>query len=91
LRASQGGVFMSLKQALDDIRTASAARVPPDKLAVMHRATADLRASGILERVLKVGDTLPPFALANADGVTVQSSQLLGMGAVVLTVFRGHW
>ena len=82
---------MSLKKSLDDIRTASASRVPPDKLAVMHRATDDLRHSGILDRVLKVGDTLPPFALANADGVTIKSSQLLGMGAVVLTVFRGHW
>ncbi len=82
---------MSLKQALDDIRTASAvARFITASLSGGTRA-ADLRASGILERVLKVGDTLPPFALANADGVTVQSSQLLGMGAVVLTVFRGHW
>ena len=57
----------------------------------MHRATADLRASGILDRVIKVGDPLPPFALKNAFGQQVRSADLLATGPLVLTVFRGSW
>jgi hypothetical protein len=34
---------------------------------------------------------LPPFSLTNMRGVTVTSGELLKRGAVVLSVFRGHW
>jgi peroxiredoxin len=57
----------------------------------MHRATDDLRASGILDGVIKVGDRLPPFALQNAFGQEVRSSELLANGPLVLAVFRGTW
>jgi peroxiredoxin len=57
----------------------------------MHRATEDLRAAGILNSVIKVGDRLPPFALKNAFGQDVRSSELLARGPLVLTVFRGSW
>jgi hypothetical protein len=66
-------------------------RIPPDKRAIMHRAADDLRASGILKGVTKVGDRLPPFALQNAFGQEVRSSELLANGPLVLTVFRGTW
>jgi hypothetical protein len=82
---------MSLKETLDQIRTSAGARIPADKLAAMAAATTRLRESGILDGVVRVGSPLPPFALANADGDIVRSSQLLDRGAVVLTVFRGHW
>ncbi len=59
--------------------------------AIMHRATDDLRASGILDGVIKVGDPLPLFALKNAFGQEVRSSELLAKGPLVLTVFRGSW
>lgn len=82
---------MGLKAQLAEMREASAKRIPADKLAVMHAATNDLRGSGILERMIKVGDTLPAFELENARGKKVRSQDLLARGAVVLTVFRGHW
>ena len=50
-----------------------------------------LRASGILDGVIKVGHRLPPFALQNAFGQEVRSSELLANGPLVLTVFRGTW
>jgi hypothetical protein len=53
--------------------------------------TDDLRASGILDGVIKVGDPLPLFALKNAFGQEVRSSELLAKGLFVLTVFRGSW
>ena len=82
---------MSLAKKLDEIRAGAVKMIPEDRLAVMHRATDDLRASGIMERVLKVGDRLPDFALKNTEGDEVRSSDLLSQGAVVLTVFRGSW
>ena len=82
---------MSLEEKLAGIRAAGAARIPEDKRAIMGKATQDLRESGIMDSVIKVGDTLPAFSLSNANGETVTSAGLLAKGAVVLTVFRGHW
>ena len=80
-----------LAEQLETIRQGADKRVPPDKRAIMHRATADLRASGIMDRVIKVGDPLPPFTLKNASGQEVRSEDLLATGPLVLTVFRGSW
>jgi hypothetical protein len=82
---------VSLAEKLDAIRAGGEKRIPPDKRAIMHRAMEDLRASGILARVIKVGDRLPPFMLRNAHGQEVRSPDLLAKGTVVLTVFRGSW
>ena len=71
--------------------TGAQKRIPPDRFEIMLRATKDLRASGIMDGVLKVGDRLPDFELKNAEGDNVRSSELLSQGAVVLTVFRGSW
>ena len=82
---------MTLAERLDTIRQGADKRIPPDKRVIMHRATEDLRASGILDGVIKVGDRLPPFALQNAFGQEVRSPELLSNGPLVLTVFRGTW
>ena len=80
-----------LAEQLETIRQSVDNRVPPDKRATMRRATADLRASGIMDQVIKVGDWLPPFTLKNASGKEVRSEDLLAAGPLVLTVFRGSW
>ena len=82
---------MSLAERLDAIRASGAKRIPADKRAVMGAATQALRESGIERGFIKVGDRLPDFALDSARGRVVRSADLLGRGAVVLTVFRGHW
>ena len=82
---------MTLAERLDTIRQGADKRIPPDKRAIMHRATDDLRASGILGGVVKVGVQLPPFALKNAFGQETRSPELLAGGPLVLTVFRGTW
>lgn len=82
---------MSLAEQLDAMREASAKKMPAEKRAVMGQATVDLRESGILDGVAKPGDRLPEFSLRNAHGVEVHSADLLGQGAVVLSVFRGTW
>jgi len=54
---------MSLQDKLDNRRKEFESSAPPEKLAIMHRATNDLRHSGIMEQVLKAGDRAPDFAL----------------------------
>ncbi len=82
---------MALEDTLRGMREASAKRLPADKAAIMHRATEELRASGIIDQVIKVGEKLPPFALPNAYGQPVRSADLLAKGPLVLTFFRGAW
>lgn len=82
---------MALEDTLRGMREASAKRIPADKAAIMHRATEELRASGVMDRVIKVGDSLPSFALPNANGQVVRSADLLAKGPLVLTFFRGNW
>ncbi len=48
---------MALQDKLNEHKANFEKNAPPEALEVMHRATADLRNSGILDRALKVGDT----------------------------------
>jgi hypothetical protein len=82
---------MSLAEKLEATRAASAGRIPPDRAAIMHRATEDLRNSGALDRIVPVGKPAPAFELANHDGRQVSSADLLAAGPLVLSVFRGSW
>jgi len=82
---------MSLAEKLDELRAASAKRIPEDKRVIMGAATKELAESNIMDGVIKVGDRLPAFALPNSFDETIESSELLAAGPVVLTVFRGVW
>lgn len=82
---------MTLAERLDAIRAAARTRVPPDALAVMERSTEALRASGILDRVVKVGHRAPDFTLPDADGRPVSLAALRAGGPVVLSFYRGRW
>ena len=82
---------MSLKEKLDQIRAGAAKRIPADKLAVMHAVTTRQQASGLADRAISVGATLPSFELANQHGDPVRSADLLATGPLVLTIYRGVW
>ena len=89
--ASQEIFPMSLKEKLDATRAASTARVPADKRAIMTRASADLRASGILQKVLAVGQPAPEFSAPNHDGRMISSHDLVARAPLVISFFRGAW
>ena len=57
----------------------------------MHRSIEDLRASGIMEHVVKRGAAAPDFTLPNAAGTPVALKELVGRGPVVLSFYRGRW
>jgi hypothetical protein len=90
LQGLPGGI-MSLQDRLNAFKADFESKVPPEKLAIMHRATEDLRRSGILDRVLKVGASLPEFTLPNYRGDNVSSVELLQRGPLVVTFYRGVW
>jgi AhpC/TSA family len=82
---------MSLADKLAATRAAAEARIPPDRQVIMERATEDLRRSGILDRIVAVGQPAPSFELTNHDGRQIASEQLLAAGPMVLSFFRGSW
>ena len=83
---------MSLQDKLDAFKADfEGNKAPPQVVAVMHKATADLIASGQAERALKAGMKAPDFALPDAHGGTVRSAELLKKGPLVLTFYRGVW
>jgi len=81
----------SLEDELARQRAASSERVGPKIAALMALATARLAASGISERVPKVGERAPEFVLANVRGEEIRLGDLLGRGPVVLAFYHGGW
>ncbi|NVN10157.1 peroxiredoxin-like family protein [Nguyenibacter vanlangensis] len=87
---------MSLQAKLDAFKADFEAGKPPYKvpysvIEVMHRATAELVASGAAERALKAGDKAPSFTLNDPDGTPVSSADLLAKGPLVVSFYRGVW
>jgi hypothetical protein len=86
----------NLQDRLDEFKNAFESGAPPynaphEAIETMHRATAELKASGIEQQALKVGDRAPSFTLFNQDHVEVSSRDLLQQGPLVISFFRGHW
>ena len=82
---------MSLEEKLAAIREMAKTRQPPEVRAVMHQATEDLRASGVMDRVVKVGAPAPDFTLPDVAGQPVSLAALRARGPVVLSFYRGRW
>lgn len=87
---------MSLQAKLDAFKADFEAGKPPynvrqSVIETMHRATAELIASGAADRALKVGDKAPSFALKDPEGAVVNSAALLARGPLVVSFYRGVW
>ena len=86
----------TLQERLDEFKKSFESGAPPynaahEAIEIMHRATTELKATGIEARVLKVGDYAPNFRLFNQDHVQLDSTDLLRNGPLVVSFFRGHW
>ena len=82
---------MSLQDKLNEYKASFEKNAPPEVLEVMHRDTADLRNSGIVDQALKEGDLAPEFELKNARGERIRSTDILSNRLMVLTFYRGRW
>ena len=87
---------MTLQAKLDAFKADFEAGKPPynvphSVIETMHRATAELVASGAAARALKAGDRAPAFTLRDPDGQATSSADLLARGPLVVSFYRGVW
>ena len=81
----------TLQDRLSRIKKGFIEKAPAEALAVMNRATEELRESGILGQLPATGSELPAFDLPDSDGNPVRSMDLLANGPLVITFYRGVW
>ena len=82
---------MGLQSKLDEYKKSFLKKAPADAVKVMQKATEELKNSGILDKVLKVGDSAPDFSLPDENGNLVDLKGLLTRGPVVISFYRGQW
>jgi peroxiredoxin len=87
---------MSLQAKLDAFKSDFEAGKPPysvprSVIETMHRATAELVASGTASRAKKAGEIAPSFSLKDPEGNVVSSNELLKKGSLVVSFYRGVW
>jgi len=81
---------MKLQEKLNAIAAATAAKVPAETLATMHRETQALIDRGLAAKAPSMGDMAPGLTLPGPNG-EVSLDELRANGPVVLTWFRGNW
>jgi hypothetical protein len=88
--------MVNLQERLNEFKKSFESGAPPynaprEAIETTHRATAELKATGIEDRALKVGDRAPDFKLFNQDHAELASADLLRQGPLIVSFFRGHW
>lgn len=82
---------MALDQRLAELNTQACKELPAQEIAVMQRASATLRRSGITEQCLQAGESAPEFTMKDQHGNLLSLGGLLQKGPVVINFFRGFW
>ncbi len=82
---------MSLQENLNGIKEVMYPNIPPKTMETMKNEAENLVATGILNRVLKVGATAPDFELQNISGQQVGLKNLIADSNLVLSFYRGKW
>src|SRR5215470_11978334 len=90
VRHGKGAAISALQARLGEFKRSIESGAPPYNVShaaieAMHRATAELKASGMEDAALKVGDRAPSFALFSQDHVQVASTDLLREGPLVVS------
>ena len=82
---------MLLQEKLDAVGASLRKDAPREFLDAFHRFVENLRASGIMARVPKVGDNAPQFTLPSYQGPAVSLADLRTSGPVIISFYRGRW
>jgi peroxiredoxin len=82
---------VTIHEQSQQMKEAAAGRLPADVLEVFDRSIQDLVDKGIPANVVKVGDSLDPFTLSDATGISVTLEELVESGPVVIVFYRGGW
>ena len=80
-----------LQDQLDEITANTRTLVQPERLAIGDRAVEELLLSGVESKVLPLGAKAPSFELLDFTGKPVRSADLLSLGPLILSFFRGRW
>ncbi|MDA8365015.1 MAG: peroxiredoxin-like family protein [Gammaproteobacteria bacterium] len=81
----------TLRETIDAYKEGISKALPAATFATMNKSTIELKATGIENRALKAGDTMPDFELPNQNGEMRRLSTYLAESAVVLSLYRGGW
>ncbi|TCK33484.1 peroxiredoxin [Paraburkholderia sp. BL8N3] len=82
---------MKLQQTLDEMKASLKLSMQHGDVNVMHRAIADLIASGQALKAVQAGDHAPPFDLPDTRGRSISSVEMLKKGPLVVSFYRGIW
>jgi hypothetical protein len=82
---------MSLQKKMNALNEKLLLDIPKEAVAIMHRATEELKNSNIMDTILRPGDKVPEFFLKNAEGNTISSKSLLEKGKLIINFYRGKW
>ena len=82
---------MSLNRKLNAVKEEVGRTAPPEALKTIGEAIGSLLESGVLDKVAREGEPMPPFDLADSGGSTVSSADLLSRGPLVVHFYRGVW
>jgi len=83
--------IMTLQDKLNNLKANFEKSAPKEAVEIMHRATSDLSNSGIMDGIVKIGDTAPEFELKDNDEKVIRLRDFLAKGPVVLSFYRGKW
>ena len=81
----------TLESQLMEKKNTPSAKSNPETRKIYEAGIVAVRESGVVEKVVQVGQKVPDFTLKNAKGEAVMLSELLKAGPVVLTWYRGGW
>jgi hypothetical protein len=82
---------MTLKEKLSAMKQESIATKPPELIGPLLQETEKLIKSGIADKAVKVGETLPGLTLPDVQGNLVNSKALLEKGPLAISFYRGVW
>ena len=82
---------MSLKAQIDAYNVQKEAKLPADVLALMNKTNEELIAQHIKNNALQVGAKVSNFNLSNHNGETIELTDLLNKGPVIISFYRGGW
>jgi len=81
----------TIQEQSEQVKAASAGRLPAEVLETFARDQAAFRAKGRPADAVAIGDVLSDFTLPDATGRDVSLSELVADGPVVLVFYRGGW
>jgi hypothetical protein len=82
---------LKLQEKLDAMKKENMAKRPPEMVATLLQEVENLVQSGIADKAIKIGETLPEFTLPDEKGNFVSSKHLLAKGPLAISFYRGIW